>query len=407
MSSYATNVYPMPPGYAAYPLPPAQGATVPGAMPLMPAPTAYGPQPTYGPQTTYSPQPPYAPPAVHLPSPAYYPAVPMPAPVAMLPPGMPPMPPAVVAPGVPQTQGWNLFQELHGAVQDFLRFLQNGLSHVLPSPTPQPPQTPSNPSTPPSSKGKAEFVVSSFNILGSTHTAPGGDAKGYASGPARMHQAVALLRTRQVDVVGFQEMNADQAKEFREVAGQEFGLYPGNTLGGRGSLNSIAWRKEEFALVKAYTVQMPSHRGEMRHVPVVRLRNKETGQEAFFVNVHNAPGFHKGGAQQNWRDKATDMQVALINQLKRETGLPVILTGDMNEKLTYFNRMQREADMDAANQRPNDQPPKNMGIDWIFGSEGVKFKGFVRDASTKQRKISDHALIMSEVKLRAPNETLP
>lgn len=271
---------------------------------------------------------------------------------------------------------------------------------ATPAPGPgTPPPATSGPKPPGSQPNKATtFVVSSFNILGSNHTAPGGDAKGYAPGTERIREAAKLLQDRKVDVVGFQELQADQVTEFKKVAGDTYALYPGNSMGPRGSQNSIAYRKDKFAVVEAYTVKMPSHRGMLRESPVMRLRDKQTGEEVYVVNVHNAPGFHKGGAQQQWRDKATAQQVDLLNRLKR-SGLPVILTGDMNEKEKVFQRMSREADMNAANELPSGKLPKRLGIDWIFGSQDVTFKAFERVGESVSRKISDHAMLVSKVKI--------
>ena len=56
------------------------------------------------------------------------------------------------------------------------------------------------------------------------------------------------------------------------------------------------------------------------------------------INTHNAADVH-GGAQR-WRNEATRRQVALVQRL-RAAGKTVLLTGDMNEKKTYFCKMTR------------------------------------------------------------------
>lgn len=328
-----------------------------------------------------------------------------------LPPGMSgpvavapsPLPPVVTAPPLSATAS---IPSMLDALRNLLSSLGNHLGSLIgppagspsPAPTP-PPESPQDKSSPgPKAQKPTTFVISSFNILGSQHTAPGGGTKGYASGTERIREAAKLIEARKVDVVGFQELQNDQVKELKQVAGDTYGLYPGNSMGARGSQNSIAWRKDKFKVVEAYTVPMPSHKGMIRQTPVMRLRDKQTGEEVYIVNVHNAPGFHKGGAQQHWRDKATDLQVDLLNRLKR-SGIPVVLTGDMNEKENYFRRMSKEADMNAANELPNGQLPKRLGIDWIFGTQDVTFTNFKRVAESVAKKISDHAMIVSKVKL--------
>lgn len=259
-----------------------------------------------------------------------------------------------------------------------------------------PPAAPTAPV--PAGSRRTSFVISSFNVLGSSHTAPGGDAKGYASGVTRIRWAAELLRNKGVDIVGLQELAKDQAREFLRVAGDTYALYPGLTSLPMGSQNSIAWRKDQWDLVEGKIVRMPSHRGNMWPAPVVRLRNKQTGQEAYFLNVHNAPGF-RTGAQQGLRDKAAAQQVELVNRLKRESGLPVIVTGDMNDKLKYYQQMTRGADMQAANEGKDGRPPAKPGIDWIFGSKDVKFSGFQRDRGELVRKTSDHPMLVSRARL--------
>ncbi len=73
------------------------------------------------------------------------------------------------------------------------------------------------------------------------------------------------------------------------------------------------------------------------------------------------------------------------------------LTGDMNEKENYFQRMSREADMNAANELPNGKLPRRLGIDWIFGSQDVRFKSFRRVEESIAEKVSDHPMLVSRV----------
>lgn len=285
-------------------------------------------------------------------------------------------------------------------ISQLYHHLLGGLLPPAQPPVAQPPASQPPASQPPvSHPGQAtRFVISSFNILGSNHTKPGADAAEYASGPTRIRWAAELLAQKKVDVVGFQEMNRDQVTAFKEATGDTYGIYPGNQLkDAMGSNNSIAWRKDKFELVSSRVVDFVSHKGNMWPCPVIKLRNKETGQEAYFTNFHNAPGF-RPGTQQGNRDKAAAAQVVLINQLK-QSGLPVIVTGDMNDQDRYYDQMKRNAGMTAANEGPNGQRPKQMGIDWIFGSPGVSFKGYQRERGALERKTSDHAMIVSQVKI--------
>ena len=65
----------------------------------------------------------------------------------------------------------------------------------------------------------AEFVISSFNVLGSSHTT--GKSR-MASGVARVRTAAQLLNLHGVDVVGFQELQPDQKRACLGAAGGGF-----------------------------------------------------------------------------------------------------------------------------------------------------------------------------------------
>jgi endonuclease/exonuclease/phosphatase family metal-dependent hydrolase len=221
-----------------------------------------------------------------------------------------------------------------------------------------------------------------------------------APGTTRIRTAAELLERHDVDIVGFQEFQRDQFTEFKKIAGETFAVYPGFQLGKPEVVNSIAWRKDTWDLVKADHIDIPYFDGQKRKMPVIRLRHKKTGQEAFFANFHNPANTRKRGDQERWRDLATQKQVELVNRLRRETGLPVFITGDMNEREEYYDSMTRGAGMVSADAGPKGQRPKSMGIDWIFGSPEVSFSDYKRDRSALVKKTSDHPMIVSTAKIK-------
>lgn len=259
-----------------------------------------------------------------------------------------------------------------------------------------PPSAPSSPAPP---QKATDFVISSFNVLGSSHTVPGGEKPWMASGPARIHSAVQLLAAHKVDVVGFQELQGDQLREFLKVAGDRYAVYPGFSLGKKEVVNSIAWRKDTWELVRPGSIEIPYFNGTRRDMPVVLLRHRKTGQEAYFANFHNPADTRRFHNQERWRDEATSKQVDLVNRLRRESGLPVFITGDMNEREEYFQRMTSGAPMAAANEGPGGRAPKKMGIDWIFGSPEVTFSGYTRDRSALVQRTTDHPMIVSRARI--------
>jgi hypothetical protein len=246
----------------------------------------------------------------------------------------------------------------------------------------------------------AQFVISSFNVLGSSHTT--GKSR-MASGVSRVRTAAQLLNLHGVDVVGFQELQPDQYRSFLGAAGGAFNVYPGLAAGPLGVDNSIAWRTAEWTLVDSRTVPIPYFGGNLRPMPAVLLEHNETGRRIWVANFHNPATNSKRGNNDRHRAAAAAREVALVNQLVDETGYPVFITGDMNDREAYFCRMTGGAPMVAANGGSNDggcnPPPYPMPVDWIFGHQMVDFSNYVRDEGPLVRRTSDHPMIRATATL--------
>ena len=203
----------------------------------------------------------------------------------------------------------------------------------MPAAVPVPAPTTAAPGT--TSDASAQFRLSSFNVLGSSHTRNG--ARGRAPGVVRIHGAAQLLARHDVDVVGFQELQSDQARELLRATGGAYSLYPGAGPG-KDSDNSIGWRSSQWQLVQATTESIPYFNGHHRRMPVVLLRHRASGIEAWFGNFHNPAETSQYHHQQRWRTEATRLEAALANRLQA-TGVPLFITGDMNERAPYFCRL--------------------------------------------------------------------
>lgn len=245
----------------------------------------------------------------------------------------------------------------------------------------------------------ASFTVSSFNVLGSSHTPPGGKR---AVGTTRIVWANQLLEQHHVDVVGFQELQTDQATKFLSITPGKWALFPGLTRVKRDSDNSIGWRTDEFDLVQATTVNIPYFNGNPRAMPVVLLRHKATGALGYFMNYHN-PGDTRAHPNQGaWRSEATRVEMALSNQLVA-SGIPRFVTGDMNDRAPYFCRATKETPLKAARggywRDGVCYANKPRAVDWIFGSQRVAFSNYVEDRSALVAKTTDHPVIISDVRI--------
>jgi hypothetical protein len=241
------------------------------------------------------------------------------------------------------------------------------------------------------------FTVSSFNVLGASHTPVGGTR---AVGTTRIVWANQLLEQHHVDVVGFQEMQGVQLTKFLQITAGAWSVYPGFELRARDSENSIGWRTDEFDLVDATTVNIPYFDGHARAMPVVLLREKSSGLLAYFANFHNPADTATYRNQGKWRALATGIEVALQNQLQ-STGIPRFMTGDMNERAPYFCRVTRQAPLKAARggywRDDVCYANKPRAVDWIFGSVKLAWSNYVEDRSPLVAKTTDHPVIAGDV----------
>ncbi len=258
--------------------------------------------------------------------------------------------------------------------------------------------------------GPTSFRVSSFNILGYDHTAPGGSKhkSGYADGALRMKWAVQLLKSHQVDVVGLQEFQPQQYAKWVKKASGQYDIFPGyiDTIG--FLRNSIAWRKDKFRLVTTSWIKLPYFHGDVLRMPVVLLQSVQTGQQMYFMNFQN-PADVRGNAQK-WRRIGQRLQIGLVNLLKTSNGLPIIWTGDMNARKQVFCRVTKEAAMVSANggfrSDASCQPPRGMVVDWIFGSK-VQFSNYLQDRSRKVTRTTDHHLLLADATVQPVEPTIP
>jgi endonuclease/exonuclease/phosphatase family metal-dependent hydrolase len=242
------------------------------------------------------------------------------------------------------------------------------------------------------------FQLSSFNLLGADHTAPGGNKPDFASGTQRMVWATQILDEEGVDVVGFQEMEQPQYEKFMALRGSSFGIYPGAEFDNPAMSNSIAWRKASWSLVSATTVKIPYFDGKMLRKPLVLLRQVQTGQLAYFFNTHN-PANARGPAQE-WRDEAVRIQIELINRLRTESpSIPVLFTGDMNDREKFFCPITAGTELVAANGGTNVDgvctPPEPTKIDWILGTREVAFTRYEARDDAFVNETTDHPVILA------------
>lgn len=253
--------------------------------------------------------------------------------------------------------------------------------------------------------GPLTFQVASFNLLGAGHTDGSNPRKGFDKSGPRLKRAIEILDRESIDVVGFQEMHQPQYAKFTEWESERFGLYPGARLGTAPMHNSIAWRTDQWQALRTESIRIPYFKGNEIKMPYVLLEHLETGQQAWFLNVHN-PADARGPAQK-WRDEAVRREANLVNQLREDhPGVPVFLTGDMNDRDEFFCPVVARTELEAANGGGSDEsgcaPPPAMKVDWLLGTAPTVFTGYAALTDPLVKAATDHPVIVADAVVPTP-----
>lgn len=230
------------------------------------------------------------------------------------------------------------------------------------------------------------FRVGTYNILGSQHK---------RNGTGRASTSAGLILDRGLDLVGMQEVQRDQLGVMESRLGG-FSIWPGTSLGNQGIRHQIAYRDSMFELLDTGSVTY-TFDSQRIPLPYVLLRDRATGGEFYFITGHNSAGNMEGQ-----RDDATNIEIALINQLK-STGRPVFIVGDMNEHTEFFCSVAGATGLVAANgggySGGCQLPGGPLRVDWIMGGggQGVDFSGYVQDGASLSTGASDHYFLHADV----------
>jgi endonuclease/exonuclease/phosphatase family metal-dependent hydrolase len=233
------------------------------------------------------------------------------------------------------------------------------------------------------------FTIGTFNVLGSQHSTSSGDHARYPSASYRSAGAASLMQRHGVDVVGDQEMKPDQLNEITRLTGMK--AWPGYAFGSRNTDNSILYNPAKFEFVSGTSFPV-KFMNAVRPQTVLLLRERSTGREVYFVNVHvsavTAPRYEASHVAGHFATAAE------INKLKA-TGIPVFLTGDMNDRADFYCRVVPLTHLVAAvggNVDGGCHPAPRLAVDWVLGSAPTTFTNYWEDRSPIGR-ISDHFFV--------------
>jgi len=250
--------------------------------------------------------------------------------------------------------------------------------------------------------GTTHFTLGTFNLLGDVHTAPYKDSDFRA--PTRIRsewEADALRELGLPDVFGSQELSEPHYDALVRALDNAYGAYPGAMNDYNAVMTSIFWLKSRWTLVDKETFRVPFIRWPKPR-PAVRLRNKQTGQEIWVINVHNAPQ-----ENQEQRNEAVKVEIEKIKE-KLQDGIPVFFVGDMNEKQTVLCKVLAQTPLFSPRGGSYvngvcTPPPGHLRVDWIFGSAGVTFDNYHEWRTTLVGRGTDHHLLLTGVTLPASN----
>lgn len=209
------------------------------------------------------------------------------------------------------------------------------------------------------------FRVASLNILGSHHTLR---SRIWQPGPVRARLARGWLESERVSVVGIQEAQVDQMRVLTR-RGRWQAFPDPRSAKNTETAQSVAWRRGHWELVKAGTFSIRFHLDQVRKQPMVQLRNRRTGRLLWVVTAHLTTGTSPRAVAE--RRAGTHRLVAHVNRLRR-TGVPVVVTGDMNSRAEFFCDFSAGTGLRSPAGGVHDgqtcTPPWPMRIDWIFGT---------------------------------------
>jgi len=240
------------------------------------------------------------------------------------------------------------------------------------------------------SRETAAFRMATYNVLGTHLTAPGGSRPGFAPGTTRMARGLGLLEASGASVVAFQEFESPAAGVVS--ADGDWGLFratPNDRFaGGSTGGNAIAWRTDTWELLDSSEFTVP-YRYPL-HMPVVHLKNRDTGGEVYVVGVHNPASTAKQGDQSGARAAARAEEKRQVLALEQSSGLPVVIAGDFNE------RGPAKCDLNASGILSPGGCGGYNGVDLIFGAGDVTLSDLTPD-NRLLGGISDHPLVTAGV----------
>ncbi|MEQ6903555.1 hypothetical protein [Nocardioides sp. YIM 152588] len=242
-----------------------------------------------------------------------------------------------------------------------------------------------------------ELRIATFNALGEHHSGPYRDADRFGPSRLRAEWMVRAIANQGLNVIAVQEASGSQVGMILRAGDGRLRAFPDPATSKLSTESTLFWDATRFTALKTKVIRTMFIKKKLPR-PYVKLQDNATGRKFWVMAIHNA-----GWDMQRQRNQAMKDQLAVIEELEA-TGLPVFYLGDFNEKRTAFCKVLRRTGLDAASggrlkRDGTCVPPRQMRVDWLFGSETGEWSGFAFDKSPMVRLTTDHWLARAFVRV--------
>jgi len=191
------------------------------------------------------------------------------------------------------------------------------------------------PDTAGSGDGAASRARRTFVSRIGTLNLPGGDfrkQKRLLDQPKRTRAALNFLQDQGVSVVALQELSTPSRKMLWRSPKWGVVSAPANSTRGRSEIgNAVAYQSRKWVRVKGDSLHLPvASRPRGLNMAVATLRRRGTGARIVVMSIHH-PVKTEVNAKRV-RERAKKFEIAYMNRVRRQTGYPVIIAGDTNER---------------------------------------------------------------------------
>lgn len=219
---------------------------------------------------------------------------------------------------------------------------------------------------------------------------PGGDfrqQKRLLDQPKRTRAALNFLEDKGVSIVAMQELSTPSRKMLWRSPKWGVVSAPANSVRGRSEIgNAVAYQSRKWVRVRGDSLHIPvASRPRGLNMAVATLRRRGTGTRIVVMSIHH-PVKTEVNAKRV-RERSKKLEIAYMNRVRRQTGYPVVIAGDTNERDAQGTY--RRAGYDLGIRHVVD----------LITAKGVRLTSprvFVEDVYLR---FTDHALVTSVVRL--------